>query len=124
MEIVRSILGAADQFDAIAGRSAPDAQFDLTRALGPFRGAYDLAGWRRMGEDFEANWEFIRCIPDEFISAGERVVTPFTFQFKGRDGIEVQARGVYVWELRDGLIAQCTLYQERAEALEAAGLRR
>ena len=47
---------------------------------------------------------------------------PFTNVARGRDGIEVQARGVWVWTIRDGACARVTLYQEREEALEAAGL--
>jgi ketosteroid isomerase-like protein len=42
---------------------------------------------------------------------------------QGRDGIEVAARSVAVVTLRDGRIAGWRLYQERAEALEAVGLR-
>jgi ketosteroid isomerase-like protein len=41
---------------------------------------------------------------------------------RGRDGIEVQARGIWVWTFRDGACVRITLYQEREEALEAAGL--
>jgi hypothetical protein len=47
---------------------------------------------------------------------------PFTNMSRGRDGIEVQARGVWVWTIRDRSIVRVCLYQERKEALEAAGL--
>ena len=47
---------------------------------------------------------------------------PFTNLARGRDGIEVQARGIWVWTIRDGSIVRVCLYQERHEALEAAGL--
>jgi ketosteroid isomerase-like protein len=50
------------------------------------------------------------------------VVTPFTNHLRGRDGIEVQARAVFLWTIRDGAIARMCLYQERREALEAVGL--
>jgi hypothetical protein len=48
---------------------------------------------------------------------------PFTNVARGRDGIEVQARGVWVWTIRDGSIVRACLYQELQDALEAAGLR-
>jgi ketosteroid isomerase-like protein len=50
-------------------------------------------------------------------------VTPFTNHLRGRDGIEVAARGILVWTIRDGAIVRVCLYQEREEALQAAGLR-
>ena len=48
---------------------------------------------------------------------------PFTNVARGRDGIEVQARGIWVWTIRDGSIVRACLFQDRQEALEAAGLR-
>jgi ketosteroid isomerase-like protein len=47
---------------------------------------------------------------------------PFTNVAQGRDGIEVQARGIWVWTIRTGSIVRVCLYQDREEALEAAGL--
>jgi hypothetical protein len=58
----------------------------------------------------------------EYIDAGEHVVISFTNRFRGRDGIEVQARGAVLCAIRDGLIVRVCLYQEVQEALEAAGL--
>jgi hypothetical protein len=48
---------------------------------------------------------------------------PFTNRLRGRDGIEVQARGTWLCTIRDGLIVRICLYQGVQEALEAAGLR-
>ena len=63
-----------------------------------------------------------RVVPDEFINVGEHVVVPQTGYVRGRDGIEVQARGAWVWTFRDGSVARVTFYPERQDALEAAGL--
>ncbi len=49
-------------------------------------------------------------------------MTPFANRLTGRDGVSVEARGTWVWTIRDGLIRRIRLYQERSEALEAAGL--
>jgi ketosteroid isomerase-like protein len=49
-------------------------------------------------------------------------MTPFTNQLLGRDGIDLQARGTWLWTIRDGVVVRLCLYQERQEALEAAGL--
>lgn len=38
-------------------------------------------------------------------------------------GIGVVGRAAWVWELREGLAVRATVYQSKAEALEAVGLR-
>jgi ketosteroid isomerase-like protein len=50
------------------------------------------------------------------------VVVPQTGYVRGRDGIETTARITLVWTVRDGAIVRATMYQERGQALEAAGL--
>ncbi len=60
---------------------------------------------------------------DELIPAGEHVVAPHTSHLRGRDGIEVQARTTWLFTLRHGKIERLCLYQDKQEALEAAGLR-
>ena len=47
---------------------------------------------------------------------------PVNAFLRGRDGIEVLTHGAWVWRFRDGRVARITFYQERREALEAAGL--
>jgi hypothetical protein len=42
---------------------------------------------------------------------------------RGRDGIEVTARSTLVYTVENGQIIRQRMFQERAEALEAAGLR-
>jgi len=74
-------------------------------------------------DEFAEPWESLRYEADEFIQAGEHVVTPFTIYLRGRDGIEVEARAAWVWTIRDGAITHVCFYQDRGEALEAAGLR-
>ena len=104
------------------GRTTPDFEMDLSRAHGPYRGVYGVGEYRAIVDEFISNWEGMRFGADEFILAGEHVVTPFTNRISGRDGIEVEARGTWLWTMRDGAIAKVCLYQELSEALEAAGL--
>ena len=47
--------------------------------------------FRRVTEEFTKSWESVRYGVDDYIDAGEHVVTPFTNLLRGRDGIEVQA---------------------------------
>ncbi len=43
-------------------------------------------------------------------------------RLRGRDGIEVEARGPHVQTWRGGRLARYRLFQERADALAAVGL--
>jgi ketosteroid isomerase-like protein len=67
-------------------------------------------------------WDSLRLQVDEFIEAGDHVVMPNTLHARGRDGVEVQAHGAWVWTIRDGSITHLCFYQERQEALQAVGL--
>ena len=124
VQLIRAAIDAinADDVDALLGMAAPGFEYDVSRAVGPFSGVYSLDELPRVWEEFSGSWESSRYDADEFIETGDRVVTPFTNYLRGRDGIEVQARAAFVWTIRDGAIAHVCLYQERQEALEAAGL--
>jgi ketosteroid isomerase-like protein len=124
VEIVRRCYEAFDRgdLDAAFEDFAPDFELDLSRAIGIDRGMYTLAQFRRLTESFAESWESARYEADELIDAGEHVVMPFTNRLRGRDGIEVQARGIWLGTIRDGLIVRICLYQDKREALEAAGL--
>jgi hypothetical protein len=76
-----------------------------------------LAQWR---EAFE-NWSLD---VEEVFDGGERVVTVVRQHAQARGGgPEVEMRFAQVWTFRDGLVARMEMYADRAEALEAAGLR-
>ena len=125
LEAVRRSFEAFNRgdLDAAFEDFAPDFELDLSRAIGIDRGTYSLAEFRRLTEQFAETWESVRYEADELIDAGEHVVMPFTNRLRGRDGIEVQARGIWLGTIHDGLIMRICLYQELQEALEAAGLR-
>jgi ketosteroid isomerase-like protein len=125
VEMARAALDALNRgdLDAMVKDASPDFKFDFSRAVGPQRGTFgrdELAG---LFGEFDEPWESVRREADEFIEAGEQVVTPLTSHHRGRDGIELQARIALVWTFRDGALTRLTFYQERQEALEAAGLR-
>jgi ketosteroid isomerase-like protein len=124
VEIVRAAIDAHNRgdVDAVFKDAAPDFEYDQTRAVGIDRGTFNLDEFRDLLASFTDSWESYTIGADELIDAGEDVVMPFTNVLRGRNGIEVQARGVWVWTFRDGSCVRMTLYQEREEALEAAGL--
>ena len=124
MEIVKANIDAynREDWDAFFKDVAPGFELDFSRALGPWRGVFGLDQIRRMLGEFSETWESAPAEPHEFIEAGDLVVVPGTQHVKGRGGIEVAARGVYVWTIRNGAIERATMYQERQDALEAVGL--
>jgi len=125
VEIVRRSLEGFNRgdFEAVFKDAAPDFEYDLSRAVGPWRGVYGRDGALSMIREVVENWEWVRVEPHELIEVGEHVVVPLTMQGVGRDGIEVSARFTLLWSIRDGAVVRITLYQEREEALEAVGLR-
>ena len=124
VEIVRAAIDAFNRGDVDAAFKdvIPDFEYDQSRAVGIDRGVFNLEQFRSLLTTFTDSWESFTIDADELIDAGEDVVMPFTNVARGRDGIEVQARGIWVWTIRDGSIVRACLYQDRQEALEAAGV--
>lgn len=125
IEIVRAAFRALNRgdVDAVVKDAAPDMEFDFSRAVGPTQGVFGRDEVPAVLREFDEPWQAVRREVEEFIEAGEHVVTPLTSHHRGRDGIELQARVAMVWTIRDGAIARVCFYQEREEALEAAGFR-
>ena len=125
VEIVRTAIGAFNEgeFDRVLAGFAPEVEVDLSRAIGPIRGVYTLDQTRRVIDELAGTWHSYRIEPVEFIEADEHVVVPWTYHVVGRDGIEVQARSTWAFTIRSGAITRVCMYQERQEALDAAGLR-
>jgi ketosteroid isomerase-like protein len=129
VEIVRRLLADFDNRDWLAA-AAPlhaDIAMDTTRAPVPelsgiYRGLDEVSSFWR--EWLEA-WGEIDIGEPEFIDGGDQVVTWTTYQeLRGRgSGVQVSFPA-YAWvsTLRDGKVVRATLYIDRTEALEAAGL--
>jgi hypothetical protein len=65
----------------------------------------------------------VRIETHSFTEAGSEVIVSNTAHMRGREGIEVVARSALVNTVEKGQITRLRLFQERAEALEAVGLR-
>ena len=126
IEFVRAVVDALNRGDweAALADAAPTFEYDLSRTDSPLRGIHPLVRMPRVLDEFLGSWESVTYEPEELIESGEHVVMPFTTHFRGRDGIEMQTRATWVWTLRDGTMQRLTLYQERDEALAAAGVAR
>src|SRR3954453_17950060 len=124
VEIVRAVIDALNRgdVDAVLKDAAPDLELDFSRAVGPAHGVFGPDELPDLLREFDEPWQSVRREAEEFIEAGEQIVTPLTSHHLGRDGLELQARVAMVWTISDGAIARVCFYQEREEALEAAGL--
>ena len=100
-----------------------DAEIDWSRARGPFKGVYRGHGEHEAFWDvFWSTFEDVQIETYGFTEAGSEVVVPNTAHLRGREGIEVIARSTFVFTVENGQITRLRMFQERAEALEAAGL--
>ena len=90
----------------------------------PDQGTYrGHAGYARWLEDWGAAWADWSMEVEEYIDAGDSVVTFFLMRTTGRgSGIEVTRRDALVYRLRDGSIVQGDYYNDRSLALKAVGL--
>jgi ketosteroid isomerase-like protein len=124
VEIIRAAIDALNRgdIDAALKDAAPDFEWDFSRSIGIEPGVYGLDQMGKLWGEFDGLWESSRFEANEFIDAGNLVMTPVTNYLGGRDGVEVKASGSWVWKFCDGKVARITFYQERQEALEAAGL--
>jgi ketosteroid isomerase-like protein len=124
LEIVRSAFAAGNQgdWDGVFADVAPGFQWDNSRAMGADnRGIYSAEGARKFLSGFVELFDSVRLEIDELIPIGDKVVVPHTFHLQGRDGIAVKATTTWLFTIRDEKIESVCLYQEKQEALDAAG---
>jgi ketosteroid isomerase-like protein len=100
-----------------------DAVVDWSRARGPQQGVYRGRDGQKAFWDVWLTFDWGEIEMYDITEAGSEVVVPNTTTFRGREGIEVVARSAFVLTVENGQITRYRLFQERAEALEAAGLR-
>jgi ketosteroid isomerase-like protein len=124
VEIVRAHFDARNRRDltTLLALWRSDAEIDWSRSRGPLTGIY--RGHRELETFWNEFWSTFAEVQVEahsFTEAGSEVVVPNTAHIRGRDGIEVIARSVFVFTVENGQITRLRLFQERAEALEAVG---
>ena len=125
LEIVRRFLDLGltkRDFDGAFQLARPDAEFDWSNSLAPYRGVYHGAeegrkAWISWLEAWE-RWDLDIVEAIEFDAETLVVVTHIRARGKG-SGITVDAGGAGVWRVRDGKIVYAKLYQSKAEAVAA-----
>jgi ketosteroid isomerase-like protein len=126
-ELVRRVAALFNEVDVDAALdfAADDFVMDWSNSIGPLRGVYEgHDGVRDLFDAFSEAWEEIKWEPLEITELDDDhvlVVNHVRMRGKG-SGVEVDATGAQIWTLRDGVGRRITLYQSKAEALEATGL--
>jgi ketosteroid isomerase-like protein len=111
------------RFEEMLDLVASDLEWDWSRSLGPEEGVvYGPEGLHRFLSRHLEIWESIEMVPEEIIEAGEDFVVFVHVRLRGRDGIEVEARGPHVATIRGGQLMRYRLFQTRDEALAAVDL--
>jgi len=126
VEVVRRSIDAWNRRDLTAWLASfpPDGEIDWSRSRGPLKGVY--RGHGELEDLWDAFWSTFDDVQLEtygFVDMGSVVLYSNTSHSRGREGIEVLARSTFVNTVEDGQITCLRMFQERAEALEAAGLR-
>jgi ketosteroid isomerase-like protein len=125
VEVVRAFFEAWNRRDltTVLALWRFDAEIDWSRSRGPLNGIYRGHGeLETFWNEFWSTFAQVQLEAHGFTEAGSEVVVPNTGHFHGRDGIEAVAKSVFVVTVENGQITRLRLFQERAEALEAAGL--
>ena len=128
MEIVRAIMDAQAQGDwsAVFARYHPQIEWDQSRNRLAFdlppvsKGHEGVRDWFRRSATAFGSVEYEH---EDLIDAGDQVVQFFRMRVRGRgSGIELEGPLAQVWTLAGGLVVRVEFFEDRAQALKAAGL--
>lgn len=127
-EIVRRAFDAFSRRDltALLVLADPEVEFSpatarLAGRAEPYRGH---EGLRTYLADVARIWQELRSEPDEFLEVDGDVVVCTGRVYAWGVGRVIDAPAGWVWRLRDGLLIEGRVYENRREALAAAGLDR
>jgi ketosteroid isomerase-like protein len=124
VEVVRRAHEAFNRsgLDAFLEHLHPDAEYDITAAIGPYAGTYyGRSAIRNFLRDYFDSWEYVQLESEDFLDVGEdHVVFLLHMHMRGKgSGIEIDARPTNVWTVRAGEAVRIAVYNGRDEALEA-----
>jgi ketosteroid isomerase-like protein len=106
-------------YDEASAYLAPDVVWEVGQELPAHGPAAVRDVWRR----WDAEWEELETVGEEFIDAGDYVVVAVRYRGRGRiSGVEVNDEQFEVHTLRDGQCIRKVEFRTRSEALAAAGM--
>jgi ketosteroid isomerase-like protein len=125
VEIVRQATDAYNRgaFEEAIVWMDPEIEWDMSRTEVPDPGVYrGFDGLRTFQSSWDESWASVELEPQEFIEAGDQVVSVVRQLGRGRlSGAEVEQRFAQLWTLRDGKIVRMEMHPTREAALKAAG---
>jgi ketosteroid isomerase-like protein len=127
VDLIRAMYDAYERGDYEAALSFMDDEIefvgppDISGDGEPIRGT---EGTRRAVARWLASWESYRFELRDLVEVGERVVATGWQSGRGRgSGAEVSEEIFSVWTMREGKIVGQSMFRDRQQALDAAGLR-
>lgn len=123
VEVIRSLYEGWLRGEMGLDKCDPDiAMFESTTLPGA-ASAVGIEAVRRYMESFTKYWAEIRFEPEEYIDAGDKVVVVARLVGRGKtSGVTVERTWAYVWTVRGSKALRMDGYENRQDALEAAGL--
>ncbi len=112
-------------FDAVIALADPEIEwtmFGTTRFPGTEGTYHGHDGVREFWRLIIEPWAELHIEIEGTRAAGDLVVAFVRFHTKARQGLELEAPFVHLVDLRDGTVIRFRSFDNRAEALEAAGL--
>jgi len=126
VEIVRNAFEAWNRqdYDTMSQLASPDIELDASdRVLNPDRYT-GVEGFMRFRREVAEAWDRFELSIEELLEAGNRVVVFVRSIGRGKaSGVEVSFRSAWLVTVSGRKITRLTLYRDRDEALDAAGLR-
>jgi ketosteroid isomerase-like protein len=128
VELVRRFVEATNRRDADAfiANVSPDVEWEdtlfWTQRARTYRGRAGVRAWL---DEIQEPWESLHIEATEITDAGDdRLFVEFAMTARGKEsGAETQFRFWSVIWVADGVVARRRSFHDRAEALDAAGLR-
>ena len=130
VELVRKVIEAHERgdFDAVFAAYDPAIEWHiggLEMPASDFEPVYHgHDGVRAFWREWFAAWETASFEYEEFLDAGESVVTILSQRMRGRtSGVELEWSSYgQVWTLREGKVVRVEFFPTRRAAVEAVGL--
>ena len=131
VELVRRVIEASRRgdMDAVFAAYDPEIEWDISHLPNPVADFEPLYhghdGVRQFWRTWADAWETPTFDYEEFIDAGDTVVSILSQRMRGRaSGIEQEWLSYgQNWTIRGGKVVRVEFFLNREEALEAAGLR-
>jgi len=125
VEVVRRALVALDRRDVEGYLAVASPEIELITPASPLQGR--IVGHEGIRTFFRELWRYSDASGfhvEEIRAVEERVLAFFVLTATGRQSaVETSSRVAGVYEIEPGRIRRAHIYAERAEALEAVGLR-